>query len=243
MKNKFNVKHAVASFVCGAVFFSGIAMAQTESVKVSFEKLRFMVQGVDRSSADGMFDNHGTKVPEAIQYKDTTYVPVRQVGEMLNMPVHWDGGANTVWIGGVDIALKNASGASIGHAVLSQTDHGVNVHVEVSQLTPGKHGFHLHEKPIAGNDFKTAGGHFNPMIKQHGHDNPEGHHMGDLPNLDVKQDGTATADFVLEGITLEKGKDHSVWGKSLVVHAQADDFKTDPSGNSGDRIAGGSIVE
>ncbi|WP_373232186.1 superoxide dismutase family protein [Cohnella sp.] len=149
----------------------------------------------------------------------------------------------TVQMGEVEIPLKDAAGTVIGHVNLSQGDKGVNIHVEASKLTPGKHGFHLHEKAIEGNDFKTAGGHYNPTGKKHGFHNPDGHHAGDLQNLEVKADGTVKGDFVLEGVTLKQGKNASIWGKSLIIHADEDDGITDPSGNSGDRIAGGSILE
>ncbi|MDQ6423645.1 superoxide dismutase family protein [Paenibacillus sp. LHD-117] len=240
---RFSLKQMVAVFLCGSLFFSGVAMAQPTTITAGFEKLRFMVTGEDRSSADGMYNNQGSKVPESILYKGTTYVPIRKVSEMLNMPVQWEGSTKTVWIGAVEVEVRDATGGVIGQATLSQGENGVNVHFVASGLTPGKHGFHLHEKPIEGNDFATAGGHFNPHGKQHGHHNAGGHHLGDLHNLTVQEDGTVSTDLVVEGATMEKGKETSVWGKSLVIHAKEDDGKTDPSGNSGDRIAGGNIVE
>ncbi len=218
-------------------------MAQPEKISVGFEKLRFIVAGDDRTSQDGMYNNNGTIVPESIIYEGTTYVPVRKVGEMLKMPVEWDGITKTVSIGAVTVDIKDAKGSVIGQAALSQGVNGVNIDVEASGLTPGKHGFHLHQNPIAGNDFATAGGHFNPLGKKHGLHSTEGHHMGDLQNLEIAADGTVKAHMHLEGVTLEKGKDNSVWGKALIVHAKEDDGVTDPSGNSGDRIAGASIVE
>lgn len=239
---RFSLKQMVAVFLCGSLFFSGIAMAQSESINAGFEKLRFVVTGEDRSSADGMYNNQGSLVPESILYKGTTYVPIRKVSEMLDIPVQWEGETKTVWIGAVEVDLKDVTGKVIGHAELSQGENGVNVHIEASGLTPGKHGFHLHEKPIEGNDFATAGGHFNPNGKKHGHHSADGHHLGDLSNLEVKADGTVEAHFVIEGATFEQGKETSVWGRSLVIHAKEDDGMTDPSGNSGDRIAGGNIV-
>ncbi len=241
MKKHFSVMQVTAAFLCGSLFFSGIAMAQQSSISVSFDKLRFLVQGTDRSSANGQFDNQGKAVPESIQYKGTTYVPIRMIGNLLDQPVLWDGATKTVWVGEVEVSLVDASGTVIGQAKLSQAEKGVQVNLEASGLTPGKHGFHLHEKNFVNNDFKTAGGHFNPGSKKHGHDNPEGHHMGDFPNLVVAADGTLHAELTLEDVTLEKGKDQSVWGKSFIIHAAEDDYKTDPSGNSGDRIAGGNI--
>lgn len=241
-KKRFDLKQMAAVFLCGSLFFSGIAAAQTETIEASLGKLRFMVTGEDRSSPDGLYNNGGELVPESIVYKGTTYVPVRKISELLNMPVQWEGETKSVWIGSVDVDIKDATGKTIGHATLTQGENGVNVHIEASQLTPGKHGFHLHEKTITGNDFASAGGHFNPHSKKHGHHNAEGHHLGDLNNLEAQADGTAKADFVVAGATLEKGKDTSVWGKSLMIHAKEDDGSTDPSGNSGDRIAGGNIA-
>lgn len=241
MKKRFGWVQVAGAFLCGSLFFSGLAMARQSSISVSFEDLRFVVQGEDRSSADGQFDNNGVKVPESLLYNGTTYVPVRMVANLLDQPVHWDGTTKSVWIGQVDVPLVNAEGTVIGNAKLTQQDSGVQVALTASNLTPGKHGFHLHEKAFTNNDFKTAGGHFNPAGNQHGHDNPKGHHAGDFPNLTVAADGTVSTTFVIEGITLEKGQENSVWAKSFIIHAAEDDYKTDPSGNSGDRIAGGNI--
>ncbi len=241
MKKQFNLMHVTAAFLCGSLFFSGLAVAQQNSIPVSFNKLRFLVQGTDRSSVDGQFDNQGQKVPESLLYKGTTYVPLRMVSNLLDQPVLWEGATKTVWIGEVDVPLVSVGGTVIGDAKLSQAEKGIQVHLEVSQLTPGKHGFHLHEKNFENNDFKTAGGHFNPEAKKHGHDNPEGHHLGDFPNLTVGADGTVNTEFVIEGLSLEKSNELSIWGKSFIIHAAEDDYKTDPSGNSGDRIAGGNI--
>ncbi len=245
-KKHYGLKQLAAGFVCGSLLFSGIAMAQpetqTKTITAGFDKLRFMVVGEDRSSKDGQYNNQGALVPESILYQGTTYVPVRRVGELLNMPLQWEGETKTIWIGEAEVMLKDVNGAAIGHATLSQGEDGVNVHVEASGLTPGKHGFHLHEKPIQGNDLATAGGHFNPHGKKHGHHHADGHHLGDLSNLEVQADGTVSAHFFVEGATMERGAATSVWGRSLIIHAKEDDGITDPSGNSGDRIAGGSIV-
>jgi Cu-Zn family superoxide dismutase len=108
-------------------------------------------------------------------------------------------------------------------------------------LTPGKHGIHIHENAFAGSDFKTAQGHFNPEGKKHGLLNPEGHHLGDLPNLVVSEDGSAEATILVEHATLEPGDPDSLLGRSIIIHAGEDDEMTDPSGNSGDRVAGANI--
>lgn len=139
------------------------------------------------------------------------------------------------------LELYNSKGDVIGVANLVQMGKHVIVKVTASGLTPGKHGFHVHENPITNGDFTTAGAHFNPTNKQHGHENPEGAHLGDMPNLIVDKDGKVDQAIILEGVSLEQGKSNSIVGKSLIIHAKEDDLKTDPSGNSGDRVAGGNI--
>ena len=139
--------------------------------------------------------------------------------------------------------LYNANGQNIGVVTLSDTGAGVKMQVSATQLSPGKHGIHIHQKPFTGFDFTTAGEHFNPYGKKHGLENPQGYHLGDMPNLEVKQDGTANAEFLLQGANLIKGDNNSLLGKSVIIHAKEDDQKTDPAGNSGDRIAGANIPE
>jgi superoxide dismutase, Cu-Zn family len=141
------------------------------------------------------------------------------------------------------VELKNNNGEKMGTASFEQDMNVLKLTIRASGLTPGEHGFHIHENPIVGNDFNTAGGHFNPTGKKHGHLNPEGAHLGDLLNLDVDANGNATQTFELRGLTLEEGKPNSILGKSLIIHAKADDYKTDPAGNSGDRVAGGNILK
>jgi len=140
--------------------------------------------------------------------------------------------------------LKDAQDKEIGRATFTPTRGGVKVHVRVAGLSPGKHGIHIHavgkcDPP----DFKTAGGHFNPFGKTHGMHSPGGAHVGDLPNLSVSKNGKATATFVAKGATLGEGEGSLFGpdGTSLVIHADPDDEKTDPAGNSGARIACGVI--
>lgn len=141
--------------------------------------------------------------------------------------------------------IKDATGKTIGTATLMERKKGVEIVLKVSGLSPGRHGFHLHENGVCEPpDFKSAGGHFNPFGKHHGAKNPAGKHAGDLPNLEAKGDGTVTVTVVAEGTTLGKGPGSLLkeGGTSIVIHAAADDELSDPAGNSGARIACGVVV-
>ncbi len=142
--------------------------------------------------------------------------------------------------------IVNALGTQIGAAKLTQVAQGVKVAVKVSQLTPGEHGIHVHAVgKCEGPAFTTAGGHFNPANSHHGiHNMKDPHpHVGDLPNLVVGKNGKGNASFTIEGATLGEGANSLFHegGTSIVIHAKADDLMSDPSGNSGDRIACGVI--
>ncbi|WP_308634142.1 superoxide dismutase family protein [Paenibacillus silvisoli] len=145
----------------------------------------------------------------------------------------------------VQIKLVNTSGADVGLATLTQKNDAVVLHVEAKNLPPGLHGIHFHETgKCEVPDFKSSGAHFNPMTKQHGFNNPKGFHVGDLPNITVAADGTVKVDIESRIVTLAKDQPNSLLksgGTALVIHAQADDYVTDPAGNSGDRIACGVI--
>ena len=140
--------------------------------------------------------------------------------------------------------IVNATGAKIGTATLVPSAGGVRIDLSVSQLPPGTHGIHIHTAgKCEGPDFKTAGGHFNPADKKHGRDNPAGPHNGDLPNIEVGPDGKATTSLLDTNVTLSDGPNSLFHdgGTSIVIHAMQDDYKTDPAGNSGARIACGVI--
>jgi Cu-Zn family superoxide dismutase len=139
-----------------------------------------------------------------------------------------------------NLELKDAQGKSVGHIIIWDQGPGVGLELHLHDLTPGEHGIHFHQVPkCEGPDFKSAGGHFNPTGKKHGFDSPDGHHAGDMTNFTVDAQGKAEVRLEDKDVTLADGP-HSLLsgaGAAIVVHAKADDYKTDPSGNSGDRVA------
>jgi len=140
--------------------------------------------------------------------------------------------------------LRNAKGDKVGVALLVADGSEVHISLRVQDLPPGKHAFHIHGVgKCEGPDFQSAGPHFNPTGKKHGAKNPEGHHLGDLPNVDVGADGKGEAKVALKGITLGEGPTSlfGSQGTAVVLHEKADDEVTDPAGNAGPRIACGVI--
>jgi superoxide dismutase, Cu-Zn family len=141
--------------------------------------------------------------------------------------------------------LKTVEGESVGSAVFWEEDGRVRLVVQARGLTPGRHGIHVHavgrcEAPA----FESAGEHLNPLGKKHGLDNPDGAHAGDLPVLEADASGRTEYVAVTNRLTLGSGTT-SVFdadGSAVVIHAAADDQRTDPAGNSGGRVLCGSIV-
>jgi len=139
--------------------------------------------------------------------------------------------------------IHNAAGQSLGTISLTETPRGVLLRGELASLPPGPHGFHVHAVGKCEAPFASAGGHFNPSSRKHGFEVVEGAHAGDLSNLHAGADGKAAVDGMVPGVTLANSGPGLLGpaGTAIVVHAKADDYKTDPAGDSGDRIACGLI--
>jgi Cu-Zn family superoxide dismutase len=138
--------------------------------------------------------------------------------------------------------IRKADGTLVARAMIYVSPHGAEVRVQAAGLAPGRYGVHIHAVGrCQGPRFESAGPHWNPTGRQHGSLNPQGRHLGDLPNIEVDADRAGRLEFAIAGADLENGE-HPVFdadGAAIVIHAAPDDYRTDPSGNSGARIACG----
>lgn len=151
------------------------------------------------------------------------------------MPVDNLAAGNAVEAGAMTAQLVDAAGKAMGEVKVTTDASGATFTVTTSGMAAGARGLHLHEKGLCeGPKFESAGSHWNPQAKKHGKDNPAGAHLGDLDNIDG-----ASATFTVAGVSVSGGANDlaDADGTSLVIHAKHDDYKTDPSGNSGDRVA------
>lgn len=143
------------------------------------------------------------------------------------------------------VNLVNTKGQKAGEAMLTETAEGVNVSVNATGLKPGEHGIHFHQNAVCTPPkFESAGPHFNPTEKKHGFLNPKGPHVGDILNIIADESGVVHEEVLSTMVTLTEGKANSLFsnsGTSLVIHDKPDDYKTDPAGNSGDRVLCGVI--
>jgi Cu-Zn family superoxide dismutase len=142
-------------------------------------------------------------------------------------------------------ALKGPDGADLGSVSFTETSGGVLITAELTGLPPGVHGFHLHETGACTPDFGAAGGHYNPTGAEHGFNVAGGPHAGDMPNIHVPDSGDLVIEVLNANVTLNEGEEWTLFdddGTALVIHAGADDYESQPSGDAGDRIACG-VVE
>lgn len=139
--------------------------------------------------------------------------------------------------------FKNSEGKDVGTLTVNHIASATMFLIKLHDMPPGVHGIHLHSNATCTPPtFDSAGPHWNPTSKQHGKDNPQGPHLGDLGNITIPADGKLEQQFTIEGITLRgEGNLLDGDGSSMVIHAGPDDNKTDPSGNSGARIACASV--
>lgn len=137
--------------------------------------------------------------------------------------------------------LRDRSGDKLGVATLRQSRAGVLIHLELTGLAPGTHAIHVHTVGKCEGDFESAGAHFAPKGNAHGFLGGRGPHAGDLPNLFVPASGELVVDLTASSLSLADGSLNDADGAALVIHERADDYRTDPSGGSGARIACGVI--
>jgi superoxide dismutase, Cu-Zn family len=150
-------------------------------------------------------------------------------------------GSMTGPVASADLVARSGS-AVAGKVSFYEEGGRLHVQAKLAGLTPGEHGFHIHEVgDCSAADASSAKGHFNPMAKGHGHPMHDEHHGGDMPNIVANAQGEAFYSADLKGVSLS-GANDGIVGRSVVIHADPDDYKTQPAGNSGKRVACGVIA-
>jgi Cu-Zn family superoxide dismutase len=189
----------------------------------------------------------GTRVSPENSMQDTIGRSggMRRIGAALFAAVGWlalsqvqaqEQSANAV--------LMDPDGKEIGDVTISEVAQGLWIFAQAESLPPGVHAFHIHETgQCEPPDFESAGGHYNPSGKQHGWDNPQGHHAGDFANVHVHEDGRLAVEYFTDAVTLGEGETtlFDQDGSAIVMHEGADDYQSDPAGHAGARIACGVI--
>jgi superoxide dismutase, Cu-Zn family len=159
---------------------------------------------------------------------------------LIGFVVSWLAAASLAQTATATLA-PTAGNTAAGTVTFTQQGDKITVSAKVTGLAPGGHGFHVHEKgDCSAPDAMSAGGHFNPTGMHHGHPDSADHHGGDMPMLQADASGNATLTTDLKGLTIGSGTT-DILGKSVIVHKDADDYKTQPTGNSGARVACGVI--
>lgn len=142
------------------------------------------------------------------------------------------------------VDLVDPTGVQRGDVQITQLDTGVRLVINAYGLSPGVHGAHIHETgSCIPPDFSSAGGHWNPLNREHGRESPGGQHMGDMPNLLIGEQGTGVLEVSINGARIADGNTGMLDddGAAVVIHAMADDYRSQPSGDAGSRVACGAI--
>lgn len=147
----------------------------------------------------------------------------------------------------INVTLIDSEENEVGDATLTEGDEGVDISLNGENLPAGEHGFHIHDMGACeAPDFDSAGDHYNPTDANHGFDDPDGPHAGDMENIIVEDDGTIDVDITNDRVTLEEGAESTLQtddGTSLIIHSEEDDYSSQPSGDAGDPIVCGVISE
>lgn len=184
-----------------------------------------------------------TRIPRLAMFLAVSALPLLACAPEAEAPTNDAGGqvVNNEVAGPLkEFNLAGSDGAALGKVSISADASGISLAIDARAMPAGMHGIHLHQKGLCeGPKFESAGAHWNPASKKHGRDNPAGAHLGDLANLEVGANGAASVKMSVAGATMTSGATMLADddGTALIVHAKPDDYKTDPSGASGDRIA------